>query len=183
MKTLTITLILLIATAAQAVPTFSNAVGGSDVAYGPTTIRWGLPYHQPNQSGLEWIEEPLTPSSTPFILGELIHSNFPQKLNTSISQVDLNTHGLTFTLLVNETPNVGGPVDDIISFPLVMPPASFEILGFGPTPDNILSYFASAENGMNSTYCWAEVPERIPVPGAFVLAVFGWCLCVRRRLG
>ena len=180
MKTWTITLILLTATAAQAVPSFSNAVGGSDVAYGPSSISWGVPYAQPYQSGLAWSEAPYTPSPTPFILGELTHNNWPILVGTSISAVDLNTHGLTFTLLVTETPNTGGPVDDIISFPAIMPQASFTTLGFGPTPTNILPYYSSPENGANSTYLWAEAPERIPAPRAFMLAIAGLA-CLRRK--
>jgi len=180
MKTRTITLILLTATAAQAVPSFSNAVGGSNVAYGPSSISWGVPYAQPYQSGLAWTEAAYTPSPAPFILGELTHSNYPQAVGTSISAVDLNTHGLTFTLLVNETPNTGGPVDDIISFPAVMPQASFTVLGFGPTPDNILPSYSSPENGSSSTFLWVSKP--IPAPGAVILCGIGALLVGRKRL-
>ena len=181
MKTRTITLIIaLTAATAHAVPSFSNAVGGSDVAYGPTSVSWGIPYAQPHQSGLEWLEAAYAPSPAPFILGELIHSNYPQAVGTSISAVILNTAGIEITLLVNETPNIGGPVDDIITFPPAFANRmGIEILGFGPTPTNILSSYSSPETGTNSTYLWASKP--IPAPGAFMLAIAGLA-CLRRRM-
>lgn len=176
------TIVLLTAAAAQGVPTFSNAIGGSDVAYVGNTVTWGIPYQQPLQSGLQWTEAAFVPTVAPFSLGTITHWNYPQSLRSSPSAVDMTIFGaVTFTLSINETPNNPVPVDDIIGFPSVMPAwGNIEIIGFGPSASNILPSFASPEGGTNSTEIWAKAPERIPAPGALLLAAIG-CLWVRRR--
>ena len=92
--------------------TWSNAVGGVGivytdgvvVAYGNTMqdqIRWGTPYHQPNQSGLGFTGAvggsvgPLSVTEdVAFAVGELAHFNYEIGTGTNATAVDL---GITMT--------------------------------------------------------------------------------------
>ena len=175
-RTAAVLLALLLASTAGAVPTFTGPVGGLNVVAVGDSINWG----NGGVSGLDWTEAAVVASSAPFILGELTHRNQVIALGSAITAVDLNTHGFVLTLLVDETLNSPGPVDDVITFPATYPHNGITVLGFGPTADNILPSFSSPENGNNQTFLWGITP--IPAPGAISLVMIG-ALLARKRYG
>jgi hypothetical protein len=160
------------------------------VAYGNTQqdqVRWGVPYGAPdtidNQSGLGFtgkaapavIFEP----GDAFEVGQLVHFNHEIYTGGSPTEAYLQlvmnfttpagsaTGIFNFLFGVNETPVLGDP--DIISFPSSLPAEvveiggvtyTLELLGFGPSPDALVSEFVSPENGQpNATLLWARVTE------------------------
>ena len=122
---------------------WSNPVGGVGityndgvaVAYGNTLqdqIRWGTPYHQPNQSGLGFTGAvggsvgPLSVTeNVAFSVGQLAHFNYEIETGSNATAVDLGitltfsspavSGTSTFTFHINETPGLG--TNDFIHFP------------------------------------------------------------------
>jgi hypothetical protein len=179
--TLTLILALIWASATLGSPTWTNPQGGENVVISGDSVFWGIPTTAEGQSGLSWTERPPGASDgQPFILGDLAHINNDVVPGSAITGVDLNTHGITIPLLVEETLNSGPHPDDIISFPDSFVAGGITVLGFGPSPDQILPAFTSPEGGSNTTHLWGLRP--IPAPGALVLAGIG-CVLVRRRYG
>jgi hypothetical protein len=171
-----------------------NYIDGVTVGYGnglQDEIRWGEEAPGGEQSGLGFTGIK-TPSSIAigdaFIIGQLAHFNNPIKVGTEILSADLTiqltfsaTESFLFSFGINETPNTGGPVDDIISFPNSYPEQTFDIsgdlytlqlLGFGSDPLAPLSQFSSSEGGTNETLLWGSI-EPVPVPGAVLLGIIG----------
>lgn len=189
---------------------WSNPVGGTDlnylydqpVAYGngkADQIWWGTQYKDQGQSGLDFTGAAPPPDTfnlgQPFEIGMLRHFNNPILSGTSATAVDLTvgftfddpagiSGNFTFTLLINETPNTPGPVDDIISFPVATSSETIEIdgkvyvleiLGFGDTPGALDDQFVSPEGGTNATFLWGRLTQEsmIPAPGALLLGAMG----------
>jgi hypothetical protein len=175
---------------------------GVGVAYGnglQDQIRWGVDIGN-GQSGLGFtgVEDDgdFTPTNiildTPFEIGELVHFNNSVQLGSSVSAADLEITmsfaglddiSFIFTLGVDETDNFPGPPlsDDIISFPNSIASQTFEIegqeyalmlLGFGNTPDDLVSEFVSPEGTNNATLLWGKIVP-VPVPGAVLLGLLG----------
>lgn len=177
--------------------TWTSVSGGTSVnGVGTNEVRWGTP--GPSgiglQSGLRFDgaapPDVVVPEGVPFSLGDLSHFNEPLNAGTSANGADLAVDvtfsdpagvmtPFTFTFSINETPNAPGPPasDDIIGFPDSFPDETFqsggvtytlELLGFGPTPDNILPEFSSPEGGTNSTMLWARI-VRTPDGGSTLI--------------
>jgi len=177
------------------------------VAYGDTDqhqVRWGIPYHQTEQSGLGFTGAAgaTFEAGDIFEVGELVHFNREIENDGAPSDATLqlvvnfsDPAGLsgTFDMVfaVNETPGLG--TDDIITFPTSPIPTdsmsiggvtyTIKLLGFGPDSSNLVTEFVSPENGTpNSTLVWGQV-SMVPAPGAIILCGIGSCLVgwVRRR--
>lgn len=162
--------------------TWDNWVGGSNVTTttGNTTygnevedqVRWGIPFEQPNQSGLGFtgIVPDTLPPTLPtltvavdevFAVGQLRHFNYPVGLGTSSSLVDLtlelgfaelaSDQSFTFTFDIDETPNgdIPGGVPDVITFPSSLPSQSFNYNGTDYTLE-LLGFGDSADNYIDS---------------------------------
>lgn len=191
---------------------WSNPVGGTNitylfdqfVAYGngkSDQIWWGTQSQGQGQSGLGFTGATPPPDTfdlgDPFEVGMLRHFNNPIEFGTHATAVDLTVSlafddpagvsgDFTFTLLINETLNSPGPVDDIISFPTSMSSETIEIggnvyvlqlLGFGDTPGDLQDQFVSPEGGTNATYLWGRLTQpAIPAPGALLLGAMGTVL-------
>ena len=167
-------------------------------------VRWGTPYHQPNQSGLGFtgnVGGSIT-ENTAFEIGQLTHFNYEIGAGTNATAVDLKVTltfsspagggTSTFNFLINETPGLGVP--DIITFPAGIPSETIslggndyvlKLLGFGDTPATLQSDFVSPETGApNSTLLWGRISEAaIPAPGAILLCGIGSVVVgrIRRR--
>jgi len=171
---------------------------GVPIGYGngdEDQVRWGTGV--PNaalQSGLGFtgiVDTFLPPvifsEGEVFQIGQLRHFNNVILTDTAASAVDLEIFldfalddgFFTYTFLIEETPNIGGPVDDIITFPDEFPPETIDLdgirtlqlLGFGPDSDNIMESFVSEEGFINSTFLWGRitVPEAVPEPATLLL--------------
>lgn len=140
-------------------------------------------------------------TDTAFVLGQLRHYNNPINSGTAASSVDLHidstitgatpaTQGFDFRFLIDETPNrtpcaypstPGNPCADRITFQNLDLTSSFlmggiyytiEMLGFGSSASNMLTYFDSQEGGNNTTNLWARVtavPSQVPEPATLAL--------------
>ena len=200
--------------------TWTNPVGGTNHrweydqdagGYGNNEsdqIWWGTEYQGQGQSGLGFTGATPPPDifelGDPFEVGMLRHFNNPIEFGTHATAVDLTVSlafddpagvsgDFTFTLLINETLNSPGPVDDIISFPTTISSETIEIggnvyvlqlLGFGDTPGDLQDEFVSPEGGTNATYLWGRLTQpAIPAPGALLLGAMGTVLVgwLRRR--
>ena len=185
-----------------------SVVGGSDVTFSSpqpdnnVEVRWGDPVDT-EKSGLGF-----TGSAPPsivfdpgefFLVGELEHFNNVIAAGTGADSADLTIDldfqagdgEFTFTFLIDETPNMGGPVDDIITFPESVPDQTIELasieytlelLGFTeldtqPGPGNpLVDEFVSPEGGTNDAFIWArmiEPSEAVPEPATLLLVGSG----------
>jgi hypothetical protein len=209
-------------TVGSAAGAWSNPVGGVNInydalgglPYGNGTedrVWWGVPNPGTQQSGLGFIGS--TPpqqtydlgDGTVFEVGQLTHYNNQLDSGTALTQVDLTISAAfldpagvngawTFTLSVDETRNIGGPVDDIITFPdaydtdeLVIGDTLYtmELLGFGNSYDALMPQFTSPEDGANQTLLWGKISASpaVPAPGTLLLVGLGTALvgALRRR--
>jgi hypothetical protein len=176
-------------------------------------IRWGSllsPWTAGMQSGLGFTGSAGFGVTTSFGLGEafqigeLEHFNWPIDVGTNVSSVQLTVNMLftdppglnesvAFALVIDETINLPGPVDDSIAFPATMPSIPFtigtqqytlEILGFGPDSSTILEQLRSPESATSQTFLWGKINSNpIPAPGAILLGSLGAGLVgmLRRR--
>ncbi len=115
------------------VGSFSNTVGGTSVGYfnpggdGYNQVRWGTDVGN-GQSGLGFLGDAPPPVTigldATFLLGDLVHYNRAIRVGTAASSTQLDiTAGLdingnpvapdafSFTMLIDETPNVGDAAD------------------------------------------------------------------------
>jgi len=157
--------------------TWSNAVGGSGVAYNLsngsfTDVRWGESLGD-GQSGLGF--DPANPpaidypANTPFLLGSLRHYNNPIGGGTASSSVDLalNTtvtggtptnQSFAFRFLIDETPNVAPctyasttPCADRITFQNLDLTSSF-LFGSGSYTIELLGFRTNLESPLLSYF-------------------------------
>lgn len=163
------------------------------IAYGNTLedqVRWGdpagstdpgLPVEDKSGLGFTGIaDNSVVDVDDVFEVGLLQHYNRVVAIDTAAEEVTLTislsftdppswTTELSFTLLIDETPNAGGPPssDDIISFVSNLPDVrTFEsggvvyelrLLGFGPSSDNPITEFVSPEGGISQTKLWGQI--------------------------
>lgn len=198
---------------------WTNPAGGTDITwlddqadtYGnlkSDQIWWGEDVGN-GQSGLGFTGAAPPPATfdlgDAFEVGKLEHFNNPIEFGTHATAVDLTVSlafddpmgvsgNFTFTLLIDETLNDPGPVDDIISFPTAISSETIQIggdvyvlqlLGFGDDPGDLQDEFVSPEGGTNTTFLWGRLTQRpiIPAPGALLLGAMGTGLIgwLRRR--
>ncbi len=179
------------------------AVSYADVAvpYGSgieSRVLYGVPAGG-DQSGLGF-----TGTGTPyafdtgdiFELGRLRHLNTPTEQGSSITGVDLllsmsflEPEGLAgqvgLTLSLTNTPNIESVSDDYLDFPTSFAPVvfvadstwyTFEFLGLGPDPSNLISRLQTPEDGLNSASLWGRITAGDavePVPEPITLILFG----------
>lgn len=184
-------------------------------------IFWGDPLTSAGQSGYRFdgIDNgTLLPIGNQFALGTFTHINNPV-VGPSLDMADLSIaltgdlaglNMLTASLDHTETPNIGGPVDDLVTITDVMPsPQLFsaggidyelQILGFGIFDEESGEFdifddlmFETAEGGNNSAQLVAIIEQRegqqpqepvsVPEPGAVIslLAVGGLGLGLKRK--
>lgn len=131
-----------------------------------------------------------------FELGRLRHLNTPTEQGSSITGVDLllsmsfiEPAGLAgqvgFTLSLINTPNTESVSDDYLVFPASFAPVvfvadstwyTFELLGLGPDPSNLVSRLQTPEDGLSSTCLWGRITAGDavkPVPEPIMLILFG----------
>ncbi|MFY9168015.1 MAG: choice-of-anchor K domain-containing protein [Desulfomonilia bacterium] len=131
-----------------------------------------------------------------FKLGRLRHLNSPTLIGSSITGVDLlvsmsfiDPEGLAgqvgFTLSLTNTPNINSVSDDFVFFPTSFAPVvfgtdsvwyTFELLGLGPDPYNLVSSLQTPEGSLNNTYLWGRITAGDavkPVPEPVMLILFG----------
>ncbi len=131
-----------------------------------------------------------------FELGRLRHLNAPTEQGSSITGVDLlvsmsfiEPAGLAgqigFTLSLTNTPNIDSVSDDYVVFPTSFAPVvfgtdsawyTFELLGLGPDPSNLVSSLQTPECSLNSAYLWGRITAGDavePVPEPVMLILFG----------
>jgi len=119
------------------VGSWSNIIGGSNVAYtgngtSNTTVRWGNPSGQPQQSGYQFaaVTSPTVPTATlppspsgDLILGTFTHFNFPItngasgvrltiSANVKVDGVFQNNYSFVYDFTHNETTNNLNPCPD-----------------------------------------------------------------------
>jgi len=190
--------------------TWSDVVGGTNISgEGTSTISWGVAF-PPNteQSGLTFTIPADLPKTFAcgemFMMGTLTHYNNVIYAASAAKGATLNLAvtfdapaGLagTFSLPmeINETPNTGGPVDDVITFPgsvaaetviLDGKKYTLEFLGFEDSQGNLVDQFISPEGQINTADLYARVTcQPIPAPGAILLGTLGTGLVgwLRRR--
>lgn len=111
-------------------------------------------------------------------------------------------YNFTTALTIDETPNSepcaypsATPCSDRITFEQVGTSDTFtidgveytfQVIGFGPTPDALIDEFISKEGGDSTTPLWARITQAthpVSEPGSFVLltAVLGMLAGIRRR--
>ncbi|MCD6569746.1 MAG: PEP-CTERM sorting domain-containing protein, partial [Deltaproteobacteria bacterium] len=159
-------------------------------------VRWCTPVYplSNEQSGLGFTGVAPPPVSfdigEAFEIGQLRHFNNviyggPDSADLTISLVFSDPEGLSgtydFTFQINETGNVPGSSDDIITFPSSYPEESYniggtlytlQILGFGPDVDNLMDELVTHENETNSTLLWGKVTTTV-VPAPYTLFLLG----------
>lgn len=147
-------------------PTPPNAHG-----LGTDTLTWGLPPAGgiPNSYVFHAATGEVPTDGTEFLLGTLIHTNRPTeagasfiaKLDVTLAFEDGHTVTTGYAIRHQETPDLGGPVDDVIDFiggwgqgidldgaPSLACITRFEPTGRQTTPSPLTApSFASAENG------------------------------------
>jgi hypothetical protein len=159
-------------------------------------VRWGDPAER-YQSGLGFTG--VASGSTfgtgdIFEIGQLRHFNHPIWSGTAANSAQLNlslsfsdpaglAESFDFTFAIDETPNDPGPPasDDIIDFPeaslsrtfqIAGLDYTFELLGFGPSSDQLIHQFRSPEGTTNATLLWGKIevaPSPVPEPGTLLL--------------
>jgi hypothetical protein len=194
---------LALTSAAVAIPisstgvTWSNAVGGSNLAYNQvngnyTDVRWGVSTGE-GQSGLGFNPaNPPTidyPANTPFLLGHLRHYNNPIAGGSASSSVDLAlgafidgaspaSQTFAFRFLIDETPNVSPcaypspsePCADRIQFQNLDLTSAFVFGGASYTLE-LLGFRASFESPLLSYFDSQEGgTNKIGLYGRFVAA-------------
>lgn len=174
-------------------PTYQSSMGEE-------LIYWGTPYiYGKTFMGFAGTTTPAGITlDTAFAVGTLRHLNTPIVQNTGITAVDLDLSlgfgstsvDTTVALAIYETvgPNGGGP--DTITLPTSFDPIAFQVdgmdyelqlLGFGDSPDAIVSSLTTPEASYcqspeSSTTLWAKVTGGtpvIPAPGALLLSAIG----------
>jgi len=174
-------------------PPSTLTVGSEKRIYWGTTAGYGQSY-----LGFTGVSTPasVTPG-TAFQVGTLRHLNTPIMLNSGITAVDLTVSMnfgsgpldtvMTLNLAETSAPGTVGDGPDRLTFPTSFAPMSFEVdgteyelclLGFGSSPDNLISYLDTPESLCcqcpGSTKLWGQICTAvIPAPGALLLAAIG----------
>lgn len=168
----------------------------SGPAGGLSTARWGTTTG--DQSGYDFSSR-VTPfdaesDGTAFALGTFTHHNFPigqpvlDSIEISMTMEDLGIFNLvtTFDFDHDETPNTGGPVNDIVTIanPIVNVPFAFDgqdyyfnLFGFSQDGGNTLkTEFSTVEGEANIAELYARITERpvsIPEPSSVAMLLTG----------
>jgi hypothetical protein len=177
--------------------------GTNVTGIGGQEVRWGIPHSSGtgSQSGFMFLGSatPLDFDIDQVVdLGDFTHFNMPINSGTAASGATLaislnftDPAGLfgtyNFNFGINETPNNSSPAtnplnNDIISFPNSYASETFyiggveytlQLLGFGPTAEQILTNYSTVETQANTTNLWAKVTAVSPIPEPTTMLLFG----------